>query len=134
MTNIFFAKAKAGELEFSNKKAIKDFLLTIEKKDVWVRIERMTGKRSDSQNAFYWAYLTIIANETGHTENDLHELFKRIFLPPQFKKILGREVKMPATTTKLDKIEFGEYLDKICAETGVPLPDPKKYSMLSTGK
>lgn len=127
MPNIFFAKPQGGELIFSNKKALRDFLLSIDKKDVWVRIERMTGKRSDNQNRFYWAYLTIIANETGHTENDLHELFKRIFLPPQFKSILGREVKMPATTTSLNKADFGEYMERICAETGVPIPDPKMF-------
>lgn len=125
--NIFFAKAENGELNFSNKKVIRDFLSSINKKDVWVRIERMTGKRSDNQNSFYWMYLTVIANETGHTENDLHELFKRIFLPPEYKKILGREIKMPATTTKLDKNEFSEYLDRICAETNVPIPDSKLF-------
>lgn len=125
--NIFFAKAQGGELIFSNKKVIREFLETIEKKDVWVRIERMTGKRSDTQNRFYWAYLHIIANHTGNHENDLHELFKRIFLPPQYKTILGREIKMPASTTTLNKVEFGEYMERISAETGIAVPDPKKY-------
>lgn len=125
--NIFFAKEEKGELKFSNQKVLHDFLELNKKKTFWVRIERETGKRSDTQNRFYWAYLRIIANHTGNSENDLHELFKRIFLPPQYKKILGREIKMPASTTNLNKIEFGEYMDRISAETGIAVPDPKAF-------
>ena len=56
--------------------------------------------------------------------DDLHEWFKRHLLPPRFLKVRGEELKVPASTTDLDKVAFGEYLDKICALTGVPLPDP----------
>ncbi|MFA6314951.1 MAG: hypothetical protein WC648_01095 [Candidatus Paceibacterota bacterium] len=125
--NLFYAKSTKGELIFDNKKAIQDYLFTVDGKALIVKIERETGRRSQSQNNFYWSYLTIIANETGHTENELHELFKRIFLPPQYKTILGREVKLPASTTNLNKVEFGEYMDKICAETNVPIPDPNLF-------
>lgn len=108
-----------------NQKAWLDYLLSVDKKKLVVSIEQEKWVRSTSQNNFYWAYLRIIANETGETETDLHDLFKRKFLPPQFKKILGVEVKLPASTTKLDKISFGEYMDKISALTGVPIPNPK---------
>jgi len=45
-------------------------------------------------------------------------------LPPEFKTILGVEIKLPASTTKLDKIAFGEYMDKISAMTNIPIPSP----------
>jgi hypothetical protein len=66
----------------------------------------------------------VIEKETGNDAQDLHEYFKRVFLPPRFTKVLGKEIKLPASTTGLTKAEFGDYLDKICAETNVPIPDP----------
>ena len=125
MSNIFYCTSRDMKLVPDNQKAWLDYLLSVDKKKLVVSIKQEKWVRSASQNRFYWAYLRIIANETGHTEDDLHSLFKRKFLPPEFKTILGVEVKLPASTTKLDKIAFGEYMDKISAMTGIPIPDPK---------
>ena len=89
-----------------------------------IDIEKKKNKRSLSQNSYYWIYLGVIENETGNTASDLHELFKRKFLLPQEKTILGQQIKLPASTTNLSKHDFSEYLDRICALTGVPIPDP----------
>ena len=88
-------------------------------------IDREKNRRSISQNSYYWLYLGVIENETGNTADDLHEYFKRKFLRPQEKTIMGEQIKLPSSTTDLAKHDFGEYLDKISAMTGVPLPDPE---------
>jgi len=84
--------------------------------------------RSSSQNAFYWVYLHIIETETGNNAKDLHEFLKRKLLPPKFLRIKGKEtyheIKVPASTTELTKLEMGEYLERICALVHVPIPDP----------
>jgi len=112
-------------LKMDNTRAWLDYLLSVEGKKLVINIGQEKWVRSASQNRFYWSYLRIIANETGETEDDLHSLLKRKFLPPEFKTILRVEMKRPASTTKLDKIAFGEYMDKISAMTNVPIPDPK---------
>ena len=93
-----------------------------------VTISLPKNTRSGQQNRFYWLYLQIIERETGNTAYAMHETYKRIFLPPQFLtiKIKGKEteIKIPASTTKLSKIDMGDYMERICAETGVPIPDP----------
>lgn len=93
------------------------------------RIDFTPPTRSGSQNRYYWVYLGIIEKETGNNANDLHEYFKRVLLPPVFKKltIQGKdvEIRTPASTTDLNKSDFGDYLDKISAMTGVPLPNPE---------
>lgn len=86
-------------------------------------VERVKPTRSNNQNALLWFYLGIIATETGNNEDDLHEYFKRKFLPPRFVTVLKQEIKLPSSTTELSKNEFGDYLDKICALTNVPIPD-----------
>lgn len=92
-----------------------------------IRITPVMAKRSGQQNNFYWLYLERIEFETGNNANDLHEYFKRVFLKPKFITVLGKEIKIPASTTELTKLEFGEYMEKICAETSVEIPDAVGY-------
>jgi hypothetical protein len=78
-----------------------------------VIVEKYFNSRSTQQNKFYWNYLRIIEEETGQDANDIHEVAKRKFLPPRFTTINGEEYKLPATTTKLNKAEFGQYIEKV---------------------
>lgn len=88
--------------------------------------------RSLPQNALYWVYLSVIAAETGHDEEELHELFKQKFLPTRFLRTKdGKEYRVPKSTTKLKKHEFGEYLEKICAATNIPIPNPEDAGYIS---
>lgn len=122
----FIATAKNGILDFGsdyNNIRLMEFLRKHEGKKF--AVEMIKTKRSLSQNNFYHLYLGVIEQETGNSSNDLHEYFKRALLPPKFITVLGKEIKIPSSTTELSKIEFGEYLDKIVAMTNVPLPDPE---------
>jgi hypothetical protein len=129
---IFYAHSKLDTpmptLEWSNKLAFTKFLSENEDyKGAWiVEIEKEKGKRTLKQNDFMWLYLDHIEKETGNLSTDLHELFKRKFLPPIPKKILGVEFRLPASTTELSKQEMSEYLDKISAFTEIPIPEPLK--------
>lgn len=93
-----------------------------------LRIEQEKPVRSLNQNSYYWVYLKIISMETGNEPEDLHEFFKSKLLPRKFTVIHGKkkdhEIEIPKSTTDLSKADFAEYMEKICALTGVPLPDP----------
>jgi hypothetical protein len=52
--------------------------------------------------------------------------FKRKYLKPKFITVFGNEIKIPNTTSELNKSDFVEYLGKICSESGVALPDPNE--------
>jgi len=95
------------------------------------KLTKEQTKRSINQNSFYWLYLGIIERETGNSSNDLHEYFKRELLPPKFIKLKGKEHKVTRSTTELNKVEFGEYMEKICAECSVPIPDPQDAGFIS---
>lgn len=94
------------------------------------RLEPIESLRSMRQHRYYWLYLGIVSLETGHTPEELHEWAKREFLPVRYATVLGKDVPVTASTTNLSKTDFGEYLEKICAETGVPLPDPQEAGYL----
>lgn len=120
---LFIFTAKDGNTEFAGmtKVRLKEYLLANEGKIFEIR--RRENKRSLSQNRYMWVYLEVISAETGNDANELHEMLRRKLLPPKFITVLGEEIKIPRSTTELSKTEFGEYLEKICALTEVPLPD-----------
>ena len=123
---VFYGKARNGQIEWENGNSLFKYLVSLEGKKIYADIDLEKYKRTLQQNAFHWFYLRLVAQSTGHHENELHEIFKRMFLPPRYVMYKGREIKLPATTTKLSKTEMGDYLDRISAETGVPIPDPKE--------
>lgn len=100
----------------------------------WVDIIPRNPKRSLTQNAYYWVYLNVISEETGNDIDDLHEFFKHKYLPFKTITIKGKKgehtFKRITSTSELSKNDFGEYLDKICAATGIPLPDPQAAGYL----
>ena len=127
MKHIFLFKAKDGKPDLgsdANRARFNDTLKNNEGKTF--RIEMCENKRSLSQNALYHLYLSVIERETGNNSSDLHELFKRTLLPPRLIKVMGKELKIPASTTTLTKTEFGEYMMRIEAETGVLVPNPRE--------
>ena len=121
---VFLAIVKDGHIHLSEGNALRfaDFAKKNEGKIL--RITHEKTKRSLQQNAFYWLYLKVIATETGDDENSLHEYFKRALLPPKWLKVMGKEIKVPASTTTLSKSDMSDYMAKICALTHIPIPDP----------
>jgi hypothetical protein len=123
MSKIFTAKSNGIGLDFQS-----DTQQALFKEDLKenvgkvYQIKRIVPVRSNNQNKLYWAYLQIVENETGNNASDLHEMLKRTLLPPKFITVLGKEIKIPMSTTELNKSDFTIYLDKISALTGVPLP------------
>lgn len=128
---MFRAQILDGKLSFGPiiRKQFLEFLAVNEGKSVTIELDK--PHRSNSQNAYYWVYLEVIERETGENADDLHEFFKRKLLPPRFTMIQGEEIKLPGSTRELDKVQFGEYLDKIAALTSIALPDPEAAGYIS---
>lgn len=122
---LFIFKAEAGKPKFADisEYRFREHLKEHDGKTYEIFLRET--KRTLSQNAFYWVYLELIEYEIGNNANDLHEYFRRALLPPKFLKVMGKEVKVPRSTTELSKTEFSEYMDKISAECGVPIPNPE---------
>lgn len=92
------------------------------KKGVFVEL-KWGAKRSNCQNAFYWLYLTFLWEDCNLKEEyltieELHETLKATFLS---ERIIheGQEIIKVGSTTALDKVAFGEYLEKIDKAMGI---------------
>lgn len=113
----------------SQKEAMSRFLQNRNGRAVAVKFSVPTLNRSLSQNKYYWGVLlTLLAEHTGHTTEDLHLVMKDMFLPRKFLKLGTKEVCLNKTTTDLTTTEFQTYLEQIRAwavqELGLQVPDP----------
>lgn len=111
------------------------FLKQFEGKKVWMNLDTKLPKRTDRQNRFYWLYLNIIAEETGHTPDQLHQAFKDQFLYQGSRNVYGSSIRSTLSTTELSKAQFAEYLEEINLLTEVPIPDTSIFELgLTYGK
>ena len=95
---------------------------------VQVYLREKRHARTMPQNRYYWGVLlSTIAAHTGHTSEDLHEVFKQRFLPRHFVVVGDQEHNVTKSTTELSKQEFTAYLHQVRAfaetELGVLVPD-----------
>ncbi len=95
-----------------------------------VTIETSKTKRSLNQNSLMWKWLTEaadeLAEESGHTPEEIHEFFKSKFLSGKIIEVNGETIQY-RTTTKLDITEMTAYLNHIylfCTEMGIMLTIP----------
>lgn len=98
-----------------------------------VTVTRHRRPRSVNQNRYYWGVvLNLIADHTGHTEEELHEIYKRKFLPARIVHYNGVDIRMPTSTPDTDTLEFTNYIERIRAEAGmmgITIPDPEQVRL-----
>lgn len=94
-----------------------------------IEVKKNRAIRSLSQNKYYHAILNIIAIDTGHTHEELHEAMKMkfncsvIFFPKGGSQIISK------TTSNLDSLEFTTYINQVknwaLNEFGIVIPEAK---------
>lgn len=99
--------------------SIKQYFETLPDWDYRIEVSKVKKIRSPEQNARYRIILNIlVAQDTGYTDNDWHEILKNKFIKPRIvkSKVDGRKrIKRKPTTTTLTTEEFMVYNDKIIA-------------------
>ena len=125
---IFYGHSKDSQFIPDNRRSYLDFLVQNEGKKLVVNIGLDKAKRSLDQNSYLWGVVyKVISDHTGSTENELHEIFKRMFIQPRFIKWKDTTIKVPGHTSDMNKVQFGEYIERIRAEVssmGVTIPEP----------
>ena len=114
----------------SKQKAI-EAIQRLDESKVWVLdIVEKKSKRSITQNALYWAWLTVIEDSTGNDKEDLHEYFKQKLLGYEISEVLNETIERLKTTTKLNTKTFTDYLEGIrvfaAVELGIRLVTPQE--------
>ena len=84
--------------------------------------------RTRTQNNTMWMWYDPIAEYTGYTPEELHELFKGEFIGYEFYKYNGFSYLKPKTSTTLTVKGMAIFLEKVMAvanflELRLPMPD-----------
>lgn len=121
--------SETGKLMLQNESAFKSELANFKNKKVYLTISENKPPRSNEQNRYYWGVVLTCLTETGHTNEELHELMKFMFLPK--KEVMGQE--LTGSTADLKTNEFEDYLAKIRLwaltklNITIPLPNEVEY-------
>lgn len=126
---------RSGRLHFSDRlKFDQDLAQFKEGASVEITVTHRRANRSHQQNKYYWGVVIhLISDHTGYGADELHDMLKSKFIP----KILAfrdgngtvlQEWVVGGSTTKMDTVDFGRYIDDIrqwAAEAlDVFIPDP----------
>jgi hypothetical protein len=115
VTPIFLGTiSNEGKLSLDNSEQFKQYLHTLSGKRIELTVEKLKHPRSNNQNAYYWGVVVHeIAKHTGHDPEQIHELLKFKFAPRwHFMEVMIGNAGIPTSTTRLDTIEFTEYVEK----------------------
>ena len=77
-----------------------------------VEVKPFAFNRSTEQNKRYWALIKELGSFLGYDESEMHELMKYKFLSYK-QEMLGDEMVVIPSTSKLTIKEFVEYLEKV---------------------
>jgi hypothetical protein len=77
-----------------------------------VEVKPFAFNRSTQQNKRYWALIKELGDFLGYDEGEMHELLKYKFLSYK-TEMLGEEIPVIPSTSKLTIKEFVEYLSKV---------------------
>ena len=127
-TPYFPATIEKGDLKLLDRDRFITFIKAQRDGNYSLIVKPWRRPRSNQQNAWYWGVvLPLIADATGHTCEELHEIFKRMFLPKQVVMFNEVEYELPGSTTILNTAEFTEYVERVrteAANMGIIIPDP----------
>lgn len=135
VTYVATGSVTAGKLQVRNRQAFEDALAQFRDGEVLVTVERLYATRSEQQNRWYWGQIMrLLAQYTGHSSLELHEYCKKRFNPLPITIVdehgeIKDEETVGGTTTKLNKLTFGDYCEAIRQwardDLGVVIPDPQ---------
>ncbi|MEN6423332.1 MAG: hypothetical protein ABFD76_15440 [Smithella sp.] len=113
-------------LKLATYKRLGDYLKTLHGKNIELTIRERKSQRSLNQNRYYFGVvLDILSNHTGYESDEMHEILKFKFL-----KTVKADMEYIKSTTKLNTVEFEEYLTKIkqwaAVELNCYIPDPNE--------
>ena len=101
---------KAGDVE--SHKELGKKLQALDPGEYCLVIKRNRPIRSLNQNKYYHVILNIIAIETGHTHDELHEICKMKF-NEKWVDLPGGAQMIGRSTSELDSAEFTGYLNRV---------------------
>lgn len=120
---------EGGEIAYASPRFVKGMLQQYDPCPITVVFERKKHSRSREQLGYLWGVVyPLIAEHTGHSTEDLHEVFKAKYL---HHRVIwrGADMLLPGSTSVLTANEMAEFITNVIQEANeleieIPPPDP----------
>ena len=118
-----------GEIQYKDDvlKELDGVLKIIANGEHIITISKKTKKRTLSQNAIFWLWMSCLEIETGTNKQNAHDYYCSLFLSRN-ENINGKDVTITGGTSKLNTAQFTHFLNQVQAdaasEFGIFLPTP----------
>lgn len=130
---ILKAKNLKNKIEFFDLESLENVLMKLPD-EVEVVLRKESKLRSLRQNRYYWAVvISELSAELGHSEDEMHEIFKTMFLTNEVDLVTksgNKHFNITKSTTELTTAKMEVYLEKIRQfadlELGIYLPLPNE--------
>lgn len=123
----YITEVKEGRLNKSASLNIADELKAYEGCEIKITIEKVEDSRTNQQNKYWWAMVTILSKETGYTKDEMHDILKVKFLK-RSKFENEQLVEYCESSANLTKTEFKEMTSDLirwsAQELNIVLPIP----------
>ena len=108
-----FAKIVKGKIEFDDyAKFINEVSEFHEGARIVIQVNEAQDVRSNQQNRLWWAWMTILGDELGHSANDMNEMLKYKYLLFE-ETIEGETHQVLKSTSTLTKKEFNKLTNDV---------------------
>lgn len=100
-------------------------------KEIEIIVRKKRAKRSNEQNRLYRAYIKLLAEHTGYSEDEMHSVIGlRFRLSGKVDEETGEVFQYIRSTTQYNKMQFADHLKEIqdwCENTfKFRLPNPNE--------
>ena len=112
----YFAKvSETGEWHGLSKNVLRrEVRKLFHGQSIEIRIRRVKKHRSVQQNRYYWLIVTMMADHTGFTKDEMHSILRYKFLKSErVNDNTGIVYEYVKSTTELSTIEYEEYLEQV---------------------
>ncbi len=108
-----FGKIVKGKIEFDDyAKFINEVSEFHEGARIVIQVNEAQDVRSNQQNRLWWAWMTILGDELGHSSQDMNEMLKYKYLLFE-ETIEGETHQVLKSTSTLTKKEFNKLTNDV---------------------
>jgi hypothetical protein len=105
---------ESGTLKIRDRKGFDGYLKQFAGKEVSIDVKRKRSKRSDDQNRFFHSWVSLIAEHTGYSKDEMKDILKYKFLRiEEISDMTGETFVYTKNTSKLGKSEFADFCTEI---------------------
>jgi hypothetical protein len=130
ITPLFFGRVKGGKLSLEKADKFREFLSTLDGKEIALSVRKAEYTRSGAENRYYWGVVVrMVADEMAILPDEAHDFLKSLFLK-EGVEVGGKRFEIVKSSADLSIADFEDYCEKCRnwagSELGIKVPLPNE--------